>query len=377
MPFTLESAVRPNILRLQPYRCARDDYSEGILLDANENAFGPAASRPEHIQMQLERYPDPHQAVLKEKLKEFRGVPSTDYFFVGVGSDESIDLAIRIFCTPGQDKILITPPTYGMYSVSANINDVGIVKVPLDVEGGRFSLMTENIKNALRSDKSIKIVFLCSPGNPTGTLLREQDIREILEFEEYSGVVLVDEAYVDFCEKESSVASWVTKYPNLIVIQTLSKSFGLAGIRLGIAIANPQIAQIFNNTKAPYNISTLTSSVAISALEDSGLEKMKLHVRLIWEQRDRLSRELLKFPQVGAILGGNDGNFVMAQLVNEKGEPDNTLAVAVYKRLAEVEGIVVRFRGMEVGCGGCLRISVGTADENSALLEKLNLIFKS
>ncbi|KAJ3203686.1 histidinol-phosphate transaminase [Entophlyctis luteolus] len=376
MPFNLETAVRPNILKLAPYRCARDDYDSGILLDANENSFGPASSLHAEERLQLERYPDPHQAELKRLLCDFRGIPSPDNFFVGVGSDESIDLAIRVFCQPARDKILICPPTYGMYSVCANINDVGIVKVPLDVSGGKFSLVPSKIKKALAADKTIKVVFLCSPGNPTGTLLQQEEIKEILDFAEYEGVVVVDEAYIDFCKKPSSVAKWVSSYPNLIVIQTLSKSFGLAGIRVGIAISTPQIARIFNNTKAPYNVSTLASRVAISALQKQGIETMTLNVQRIWKQRDVLIESLRKFSKVGAILGGNDANFVVAQLVNSEGKPDNSLALSVYKRLAEVEGIVVRFRGNELGCEGCLRISVGTDDENKILLEKLRLIFQ-
>ncbi|KAJ3026349.1 UNVERIFIED_CONTAM: histidinol-phosphate transaminase [Siphonaria sp. JEL0065] len=375
MPFELANAVRPNILKLLPYRCARDDYDRGILLDANENSYGPAVSGTNTAD-QLERYPDPHQQELKKLLAEFRGVPSTDYFFVGVGSDESIDLAIRVFCQPGRDKVLICPPTYGMYSVCANINDVGIVKVPLDVTDGKFSLGPSEIKRQLTQDKTIKIVFLCSPGNPTGTRLAEKDIQEILEFDEYDGVVLVDEAYVDFCKEPSSVAAWTTKYPNLIVIQTLSKSFGLAGIRVGISIANPDITRVFNNTKAPYNVSTLASKVAIAALKPEGISKMNENVSKIWTQRDNLIAALKQFEKVGAILGANDANFIIAQLLNENGQPDNDFALSVYKRLAEVEQIVVRFRGMELGCTGCLRISIGTAEENKVLLEKLSVLLK-
>ncbi|KAJ3074087.1 histidinol-phosphate transaminase [Podochytrium sp. JEL0797] len=346
MPFDLNAIVRPNILALQPYRCAH----------------------------QLARYP--HQTALKTRLPAFRGVPSTDFFFVGVGSDESIDLAIRVFCVPGKDRILICPPTYGMYTVCANINDVGVVKVPLDVTNGKFSIVPSEIKKALTADKSIKVVFLCSPGNPTGTLLEEKDIKEILEFEEYAGVVVVDEAYIDFCKEPSSVATWTAKYLNLIVIQTLSKSFGLAGIRVGIAIADPSITQIFNNTKAPYNVSTLASKYAIAALEPAGIAQMEANVAKIASQRDLLILALQKLSKVGAILGANDGNFVMAQVVDGKGVPCNEIAFSVYKRLAEVESIVVRFRGNELGCTGCLRISIGTEEENEVLLQKLNALLQ-
>ncbi|CAG8590915.1 293_t:CDS:2 [Cetraspora pellucida] len=232
--FSLESIVRPNILSLTPYRCARDDYDTGILLDANENSFGSILQDNESLLVEdLHRYPDPNQVLIKERLVSFRGLQSIDYFFLGVGSDEIIDLVIRIFCVPGKDKIIITPPTYGMYSVCANINDVQIIKVNLDVEDGKFQLKPDKISNALFENPSTKIVFLCSPGNPTGTCLSHTDIKAVLDDPNLKGVVVIDEAYIDFTEeiKKASVAKWVEEYPNLIVMQTLSKSFGLAGIR--------------------------------------------------------------------------------------------------------------------------------------------------
>ncbi|KAJ3333414.1 histidinol-phosphate transaminase [Blyttiomyces sp. JEL0837] len=377
--FNLEAIVRPNILALKPYRCARDDYSSGILLDANENSFGPSVSdrldglknATTYTDNHLERYPDPHQSEIKSMLAKLRGLPSDDHFFLGVGSDESIDMAIRVFCVPAKDKILTCPPTYGMYSVCAQVNDVGVVKVPLNVEGGAFSLNVDAVKEAVIQDPSIKIIFLCSPGNPTGTLLAKEDIRQILTMEEYKGVVLVDEAYIDFCSEDASVASWVLDYPNLIVTQTLSKSFGLAGIRLGVTISSPQMAAIFNKTKAPYNISTPTSILAKSAVSSEGLERMRKHVALIKEERSKLITSLLSIQGIARIIGNNDANFVLAQIVNSCGAPDNQLAFQVYKTLAEEEGVVVRFRGTEFGCEGCLRITVGTVEENQTLIEKL------
>ncbi|KAI8901180.1 pyridoxal phosphate-dependent transferase [Globomyces pollinis-pini] len=376
--FDLKKAVRPNILKLKPYRCARDDYSAGILLDANENTHGPAlddVSKYTQLGSDLERYPDPYQVEVKELLCKFRNIPSTNYFYLGVGSDEVIDMAIRVFVTPGKEKILITPPTYGMYSVCAQINDVETVKIPLIVDDGAFQLNVIKILDAIKSDPLIKIVFLCSPGNPTGTLLQENDIKQILECSDFNGVVLVDEAYIDFCEtseKRSSVCTWVTKYPNLIVTQTLSKAFGLAGIRLGLSIANPEITQIFNNTKAPYNISTPTSMLGRDALSAAGLKVMRAHIESIQKQRVYLIDQLSKLPFVSRFLGAHDANFILVQFANSNGEADNNVAMSIYKQLAEIDGVVVRFRGMELGCEGCLRITVGTEEENKILMAKLS-----
>ncbi|KND01093.1 histidinol-phosphate transaminase, partial [Spizellomyces punctatus DAOM BR117] len=385
--FSLKAVVRPNIWALKPYRCARDDYSTGILLDANENSFGPslpaghqpplpALSNPSYTDTHLERYPDPYQKEIKQSLANFRGLPSTEHFFLGVGSDESLDLIIRVFCVPARDKVLICPPTYGMYSVCAQINDVEVVKVPLDVEGGKFQLKTDEIKKAVDADPSIKVIFLCSPGNPTGTLLNPEDIKEILDYEGFSGVVVVDEAYIDFCPKGSSVAPWVTKYPNLIVTQTLSKAFGLAGIRLGVAISSPEIAQIFNNTKAPYNISTPSSILARSALTDEGIAQMHEHIRRILAERSRLIDELSKLKGVGQIIGGNHANFVLVPILGSNDKPDNQRAFSIYKALAESEGVVVRYRGTELGCEGCVRITIGTEKENDVLLNRLRKLLQ-
>ncbi|KAI5821591.1 PLP-dependent transferase [Schizophyllum commune Tattone D] len=245
--FNIENAVRPNILALHPYRCARDDYQEGILLDANENSLGhsipSAQSLPQEIQdtigLNLHRYPDPSHRAIKERIAALRGLPGPEYVFLGVGSDEVIDLLMRICVAPGKEKILTTPPTYGMYAVCAQVNDVGVVKVPLELSGangeggerGRFSLNVNAIKQAVSADPTIKLIFLCSPGNPTGTSLSLSSIRELLEYEPYKGVVVVDEAYVDFAGDETSAVNLVREYANVCVMQTLSKSFGLAAIR--------------------------------------------------------------------------------------------------------------------------------------------------
>ncbi|CAG8521518.1 1081_t:CDS:2 [Gigaspora margarita] len=378
--FSLESIVRPNILSLTPYRCARDDYGTGILLDANENSFGSVLQEEESLLIKdLHRYPDPNQVLIKERLISFRGLQSIDYLFLGVGSDEIIDLLMRIFCIPGKDKILITPPTYGMYSVCANINDVQVIKVNLDVEDGRFQLKPDKISEALSENPSTKIVFLCSPGNPTGTCLSHTTIKAVLDDPNLKGVVVIDEAYIDFTEEteEASVVKWVEKYPNLIVMQTLSKSFGLAAIRLGIGIADPKIIRLMNNTKAPYNINALTSHVALNALSLQNIAKMRETTCQIRAERARLISSITSITGIGKILGANNANFILVQILDEACEkPNNKRANWIYKELAEHQGIVVRYRGNEFGCEGCLRITVGTPQENEKLLEKLTHLLR-
>ncbi|KAJ2762417.1 histidinol-phosphate transaminase [Coemansia nantahalensis] len=393
--FELKRILRPNILALEPYRCARDDYSEGILLDANENSYG-AAYRAEIAEasdggaaprisagadeMSLHRYPDPLGREVKRRILELRpGVPSIDNVFLGVGSDEVIDLVVRITCRPGVDKILITPPTYGMYKVVASVNDVGVVKVPLVVDGGSFQLDTEAVVEAAVADPAIKVIWLCSPGNPTGTRLREEDVRRVLD-SPFAGLVVVDEAYVDFLrpERGGSCAALVTEYPGLVVMQTMSKSFGLAGIRLGVGIASRELVYYLNNTKAPYNVSTLSLRVAREALSDAGLQKMRQVTRCLAAQRDEyLIPELKRLPHVGAILGGNDANFVLCRFVDGAGSPSNEIAKGLYTEMAENRGLVVRFRGLDHGCEGCLRITVGTAAENATVVATLRSLLSA
>ncbi|KAF9167728.1 histidinol-phosphate transaminase [Actinomortierella ambigua] len=381
--FNLQDIVRPNIWALKPYRCARDDYTEGLLLDANENAYGAAldpsstaASSTEGLD--INRYPDPHQTYLKKTLAKFRSVPGPENFFIGVGSDEVIDMTLRVFCVPTKDAILITPPTYGMYSVCAQINDVEVQKANLTLDG-KFQLDVDEIAKQIDAHPNIKLIFLCSPGNPTGSALNHDSIRKVLNLPNYKGVVVVDEAYVDFVDpaKEGSVATWVKDYPNLIVMQTMSKSFGLAGIRLGVAITSPDIARIMNATKAPYNISSTTSQIALEALQPQGLEILKDHTQSIKEERGRLLKALATIPCIGRILGTNDANFILVEILDKpNGKPSNERSVALYKELAEEQGIVVRFRGNEPGCESCLRITVGTTEENDIVLEKFYELLK-
>lgn len=288
-----------------------------------------------------------------------------------MGSDESIDGIIRAFCVPGKDKVLITPPTYGMYQVSADVNDVGVVKVNLDANNG-FSLRPDAIIDALSRDPTIKVVFICSPGNPVGNLLSKSDVFQILESPDYNGVVVVDEAYIDFAPPGSSFAHEVNEWPNLIVTQTVSKAFGLAGIRLGAIFAQTGIAQLLNNLKGPYNMSAPTVALAKAALHPDGLAIMEKNRDAMREQQRRLHDELLQIPGVGGILGGSHANFLLVQFLDkpksEGGKPDNAVAMNVSDTLTHTSDILVRYRGKEVGCSGCLRISVGTKGEVDTVL---------
>ncbi|KAL3427488.1 histidinol-phosphate aminotransferase [Phlyctema vagabunda] len=390
-PFNLATCARSNILALEPYRCARDDYKDdgtNILLDANENAYGPSIS-PSFTSSttaidfsSLNRYPDPHQHDLKQLLCNLRNTHAhtpknitPENLFVGVGSDEAIDSLLRCFCVPGKDKILVCPPTYGMYSVSAQVNDVGLVKVPL-LPAPEFAIDVPAITAALSSEegKSIKLAYICSPGNPTGSLIAKEDVQRLLEHPTWNGVVVLDEAYIDYAPEGSSLAEWVAEWPNLVVLQTLSKAFGLAGIRLGAAFTSPPIAALLNNLKAPYNISVPTSVIASQALEEGGLSVMRSNREKIIKQRERLLLELPKVNGIGRFRGGVASNFLLVEILNEEGKPDNKIALAVYERLAENKGVVVRFRGKEFGCLGCLRITVGTENEVTRFLKEVALV---
>lgn len=325
----------------------------------------------------LHRYPDPHQEPLKQQLCELRNTHAhtdktlkPENLFVGVGSDEAIDALLRCFCVPGKDRILTCPPTYGMYSVSAQVNDVALVKVPL-LEAPTFSIDVPAVMEALTKESNIKLVYLCSPGNPTGSVLAKSDVQQILDHPTWNGVVVLDEAYIDFAPEDASLAEWVTEFPNLVVMQTLSKAFGMAGIRLGAAFTSPPIARLLNSLKAPYNISSPTSALASYAVSEKGLAIMRDHRARLLEQRDRLIKELPNIPGVGRLRGGTESNFLLYEMLNTAGEPDNTVALAVYEKLAEGKGVVVRFRGKEHGCQGCLRITVGTDAEVTRFLESL------
>ncbi|KIY69903.1 histidinol-phosphate aminotransferase [Cylindrobasidium torrendii FP15055 ss-10] len=380
--FDIEKVIRPNILALHPYRCARDDYNDGILLDANENSLG--ASIPSDNG--YHRYPDPSLPAVKERIAALRGLPGIDHIALGVGSDEITDLLMRVCVVPSKEKILVTPPTYGMYSVCAAVNDVGVVKVPLELSGangesgvnGRFSLRVDAVKQAIDADPSIKLIFLCSPGNPTGTLIPLESIKAILDYPAFKGIVVVDEAYIDFSPEGSSAVELIKDYANVCVMQTLSKGFGLAGIRLGMALAQPPLIQILFNTKAPYNIASPTAALAYEAYSPESLATMRSKTDTLNASRTKLLQTLSTLPDLGPAIGGNCANFIMVPVLAKdgSGKPDSVRAQKVYKALAEENGVVVRFRGSEPGCEGCLRITIGSEEELETVVQKFRDVLK-
>lgn len=343
--FNLQAIVRPHIEAIKPYSSARDEYTgkEGIFLDANENPIGSVSGGA------YNRYPDPLQRRLKELLGDIKQVSDEQIFF-GNGSDEAIDLLFRAFTVPSKDNIIIMPPTYGMYEVSASINDVAIKRVPL-FKG--FQLDVAGILNAV--DDHTKIIFICHPNNPTGNLMQRQDILDILD--RFDGLVVVDEAYMDFAEVESTVAL-LSDYPNLVVLQTFSKAWGLAALRLGVAYADTPIIAILNKIKPPYNISLHTQETAESALEM--VSEKEAMVKKINEQREQVKQALQALPIVKTIFP-SDANFMLVQVVDAR---------AVYDYLLERK-IIVRDRSKVTLCEGCLRITIGTEEENDLLLKAL------
>jgi histidinol-phosphate aminotransferase len=351
--FDLEALVRPNIWALQPYRCARDDYHEGVLLDANENAYGPCvpSAAPSAA---LERYPEPLYLGVKERIGEFRQV-AAENIFLGVGSDEAIDMTVRIFCRPGRDSVLVCPPTYPMYKVAAATNDVGVVTVPLRPD---LTLDVDAVVATAGAHPEARVIFVCSPNNPTGNDVPHADVAALLA-RCPDRIVVVDEAYVDF-SRQGSVASWVRTHPNLVVLQTLSKSFGLAGIRLGMAFADAATIAVYNRVKAPYSINKLTAAVALDAFAPSGLGTMQAHVAKLQAEREWLRAEIERVPGVERTWP-SEANFFLVRLPN---------ALAVYKAMAEA-GVVVRYRGTETHLANVLRITVGTRPENETLLRTL------
>ena len=264
-----------------------------------------------------------------------------------------------------------------MYAVSACVNDISIVPVPLLVNDD-FRVDVPKVLETLSNTPDIKIIYLCSPGNPTGTLIPKEDVVPILEHPTWNGIVVLDEAYIDFAPDGASLAEWVLEWPNLVVMQTLSKAFGLAGIRLGAAFADPAVAALLNNLKAPYNISNPTSQIAQAALQAANLDVMRTNRQRILKQRDRLIAELPKIPGVGKFKGGYTSNFLLVEMLDApNGKPNNEVALKVYETLAENRGVVVRFRGKEMGCLGCLRITVGTKDEVDRFLKEIESVLGS
>lgn len=343
--FNLNEILRENIKKLTPYSSARDEFKgeASIYLDANENSYGSPLTK------WYNRYPDPMQLEVKDKLSRIKGVPSEN-IFLGNGSDECIDILLRACCDPGKDNIVICPPTYGMYEVSANINDVEIRKVPLTAN---YQLDLPAIEAAI--DDHTKLVFLCSPNNPTGNSLIREDIEVILN--NYFGIVVIDEAYINFSAHRSFVQE-LEDYPNLVVLQTLSKAWGLAALRLGMAFSNQEIIQVMNRIKPPYNINQATQDLVLKALDE--VEQVNDMIREIVSQRAKLEAALLEVPMVSKVYP-SDANFLLVKVTDAKG---------TYQKLLE-KGIVVRDRSSVILCEDCLRITVGTESENIKLVQVL------
>lgn len=348
MSFDLNSLLRPHIAKLQPYTSARDEYTgkEGVFLDANENPFGSITEQD------FNRYPDPYQSALKEEIAKIKGVRPSQ-IFLGNGSDEAIDLLYRAFCNPGKDNVILLPPTYGMYEVSANINDVEIRKVALTPD---FQLQPDQILAA--ADANSKILFICSPNNPSANKAKREDILFLLE--NFKGLVVVDEAYIDFSD-EPSFTNELDQFPNLLVMQTFSKAWGLASLRLGMAFASEELIRILNKIKPPYNISGLTQETVLAAIKDKA--KVDRMIQDILAEREFLKGELEKLPFVQKIHPSH-ANFLLVQIPN---------ANQVYNDLIE-EKIIVRNRAKVLLCADCLRITVGTREENEALLKALSKV---
>ncbi|HEY8400365.1 MAG TPA: histidinol-phosphate transaminase [Cytophagaceae bacterium] len=343
--FNLDNLLRENIKNVVPYASARDEYkgSEGIFLDANENPLGAVCGG------EYNRYPDPLQRDLKEKIAGLKRVHPSQ-IFLGNGSDEAIDLLMRAVCNPGKDNIIITPPTYGMYEVSAGINDVKVKEVPLTEE---YQLQPENVLKAV--DANTKIIFLCSPNNPTGNILNTADIKKVVEG--FNGLVVIDEAYIDFAPGQSFL-TYLNQYPNLIVLQTFSKAWGLAGLRLGMAFASEAIIKVYNKIKFPYNVNVETQRLAMKAL-DNLLQKEKM-VEEILDEREKLVNELKNLDQVIKIFPSH-ANFILVKTKDGR---------KVYEYLVSKQ-IITRDRSKVALCEGSLRISIGTAEENKKLVEAL------
>lgn len=342
----IDALIRPNIRALKPYRSARQDYLTGVLLDANENAFGSAIT---FDGLELNRYPDPFQTALRSRLAQLHGV-QRENLFVGVGSDEVIDLLLRIFCEPQKDAALILEPTYGMYRVAADVNNIHVDSCLLTDD---FQIDVEAVKRCTK--KNTKVVFCCSPNNPTGNLLNCVDILSLCA--QIPAIVIADEAYADFAQAESLISA-VERFPNLVVLRTLSKAWGLAAIRLGYAIAHPQIISYLMKVKSPYNINIMTSTEALKALDNT--EHVKRSVASVATERQRLAGELSAFRFVKNVFP-SDANFLLVRCTDAR---------SLYRQLAE-RGIIVRDRSAEPKLENCLRISIGIPEQNDLLLNAL------
>jgi histidinol-phosphate aminotransferase len=341
----LNELVRPNIWALKPYSSARSEFhgEASVFLDANENPYNAPCNR----------YPDPLQRKLKERISALKDL-APEYIFTGNGSDEAIDLIIRAFCEPGADNMVTITPSYGMYEVAADVNNVPCIKAPLRADG--FRLDAAAVLDAAGS--RTKVIYLCSPNNPTGNLLEREEIYRLLKY--FPGIVVVDEAYIDFADTLSLTRNLVS-FPNLIVLQTLSKAWGAAGIRLGMAFASPEIIAVLNKIKYPYNVSRLTQEYALQLLHRES--EMKKQVETIIGERARLAAALSQLPFVKHVFP-SDANFILVRVAD---------ANATYQYLVS-QKVIVRNRHTVALCEDCLRITVGTPDENNTLINVINCL---
>jgi histidinol-phosphate aminotransferase len=342
----IKDLIRENIKSLEAYSSARDEFkamsSEFVFIDANENPFDTG----------LNRYPDPQQTLVKEALSKLKGI-SEEQILLGNGSDEVLDLIFRVFCEPRVDNVIVLPPTYGMYEVLANTNAIKLVKIPL-VEN-----FQPNVKEIIKGqDAKTKLLFLCSPNNPTANSFDANKIETLIK--EFNGIVVIDEAYIDFSIEDSWLCR-LDEFPNLIVTQTLSKAYGLASIRLGICYASKEIISILNKIKPPYNVNQLTQDVALQSLFNQ--EKVKNEIAIIISERNQLIRDLQNVEIVEKVYP-SDANFLLVQV------DDATLR---YKQLVKL-GIITRNRTTQILCDNCLRFTVGTPDENKKLINTLKLV---
>jgi histidinol-phosphate aminotransferase len=345
MSFDLNRIIRNNIKKLKPYSSARSEFSgvANVFLDANENAFGSP------LMKWYNRYPDPLQWEVKKKISTIKNIVPEN-ILLGNGSDECIDLIIRAFCDPQRDNIIICPPTYGMYEVYAHINDVAVKEVPLLPN---FQLNLEALEEAI--DGNTKIIFFCSPNNPTGNSMEREDIEMVLN--NFDGIVVIDEAYINY-SRHRSFLSELKDYPNLVVMQTFSKAWGLAALRLGMNFASTEIIDVLNKIKPPYNINQATQELALQALDH--LEDVNIMIKETVKEREELMKKLVQLPFVQKVYP-SDANFVLAKM---------TGATSIYNYLKE-KGIIVRNRSNVILCEDCLRITVGTPAENKQLIEAL------
>jgi len=341
----INNLQRENIKNLRPYSTARDEYKgqAQVFLDANENSFGSP------LDQNYNRYPDPLQLDLKDAISKIKGVP-IENTFLGNGSDEAIDLLFRAFCEPGKDNVIILPPTYGMYEVSANINNVEVRKVNLLPN---YQLDLEGIAESI--DSNTKMIFICSPNNPTGNSIIRTDIETVLA--NFEGLVVIDEAYINFSKQRTFIPE-LTEYGNLVILQTFSKAWGLAALRLGMAFAARTVIDILNKVKPPYNINQATQDLALKALEN--VEQVNEWIKITVAERDLLSKELLNLEIVKTVYP-SDANFILVEVSDANG---------IYNYLVE-QGIIIRDRSKVTLCEGCLRITIGTSSENEMLVNTL------